>query len=168
MHWNHTEKFVWIRVNYLCISEIDTKNQKFSAELLIEARWKPSPEEQTEYFDPALIITNLECVRKEKSWYRIEFWNNESWIILCWRIFGEFYENMELECFPRDVQDLSVSVSSEKHASEIELLVEDRKLPTVNGENFRANQVVLADVTENISFLFWANFLKHLHKMNHT
>ena len=47
---------------------------------------------------------------------------------------------MELECFPRDVQDLSVSVSSEKHASEIELLVEDRKLPTVNGDNFRANQ----------------------------
>ena len=66
MFWNHSEKFVWIRVNYLCISEIDTKNQKFSAELLIEARWKPAPEEQNEHFDPALIITNLECVRKEK------------------------------------------------------------------------------------------------------
>ena len=56
------------------------------------------------------------------------------------KISGDFYENLELENFPRDVQDLSIWVSSELHADEIELLVEDRKLPTIDVNNFRANQ----------------------------
>ena len=53
---------------------------------------------------------------------------------------GDFYEKLELENFPRDVQDLSFCVSNERNEDESELLVEDRKLPTVDVNNFRANQ----------------------------
>ena len=53
---------------------------------------------------------------------------------------GDFYEKLDLENFPRDVQELSFCVSIERHKEEIELLVEYRKLPTVDVNNFRANQ----------------------------
>ena len=53
---------------------------------------------------------------------------------------GEFYENLELQNFPRDVQDLSVCVSSELHTNEIDLLIEDQKMATIDVSNFRVNQ----------------------------
>ncbi|XP_075260033.1 uncharacterized protein LOC142351768 isoform X2 [Convolutriloba macropyga] len=57
-----------------------------------------------------------------------------------WRIKGVFYENMELENFPRDVQDISISVSSDWHANEIELMLDYSKMSTLDVANFQDDQ----------------------------
>ncbi len=71
------------------------------AEVLIEATWVYEKD-----FDPKLVITNLEETRKETSWQtsRFDYESAITYVTLHWRIKGAFYENMELENFPRDVR----------------------------------------------------------------
>ena len=57
-------------------------------------------------FDPKLVITNLEETRKETQWRSCEQDPDDpdvTYVTMHWRIKGVFYENMELENFPRDV-----------------------------------------------------------------
>ena len=42
-----------------------------------------------EHFDPKLVISNAEYVRKEKFWHRIESTDRSNkWVYLCWRLTG--------------------------------------------------------------------------------
>ena len=79
---------VWIRINYLGISAISTKDQLFSAEVLIEARWSPQRGEEANHFDPKLVISNLESTRKETFWHRVETTDRQNLVYYCWRLTG--------------------------------------------------------------------------------
>ncbi|XP_063721454.1 uncharacterized protein LOC134848049 [Symsagittifera roscoffensis] len=135
------DKDVRVRVCFLLIGDVDTKSQSFSAEVLIEARWVSTPEEEP--FDPKLVVTNLESTVKEKTWENKNVMDlgegrgKREYHTLSWRLRGVFYENMELKSFPRDIQDLGVRVSSELHASEIQLSVDESRVGTVDPDTFR-------------------------------
>ncbi|XP_063718584.1 uncharacterized protein LOC134845567 isoform X2 [Symsagittifera roscoffensis] len=130
--------------------DIDTKAQSFVAEVLIEATWVSDRDDgecgsngDKDDFDPKLVITNLEETRKETQWRSCEQDPDDpdvTYITMHWRIKGVFYENMELENFPRDVQDISISVSSDWHANEIELMLDYSKMSTLDVANFQDDQ----------------------------
>ena len=95
--WNFLNNFA---------GDVNTKEQTFKAEVLIEARWSGAPGEE---FDPQLVVTNLEESKNEKKWLTKKVYSDygdgrkREHNTLSWRFKGCFYENMELKNFPRDV-----------------------------------------------------------------
>jgi hypothetical protein len=132
---------VFITISYTKILDIDTINQRFQAEAVIESNWvDPNIKSVSDSFDdkrmwkPDLYIENgIKDVREEVS-YRIvpdstkkwEIFNGTSFksdisgteqrFMICEmrKVTGIFYENLELEDFPLDVQDLTITVATKK------------------------------------------------------
>ncbi|XP_063720124.1 uncharacterized protein LOC134846669 [Symsagittifera roscoffensis] len=93
-------------------------------------------------YDPRLVLNNAESIKKECVWYsrEIDPQNDTPWVVMHWRVRAIFFENMELHDFPRDVQDISVYVTSEWGAADIELILDDVRMSTLDMANFRDSQ----------------------------
>ena len=120
---------VFIIVNYSKILDIDTLNQRFNAEIIIEAIWHdPGIKSLTDTIDekkiwtPDLYVENGISNIKEEVVYKVilhrsrDNTEDEPKLMICElrKVMGMFYENLELEDFPLDVQDLSVTVATKK------------------------------------------------------
>jgi hypothetical protein len=127
---------VYIDINFTKLLEIDTINQRFQAEAIIESRWvdpniksfKDTLDEK-KIWKPDLYIENgIKDVREDVSYQivpvgadlalqvgKFDKNGNKQYMICEMRkVTGIFYENLELENFPVDVQDLTIFVVTKK------------------------------------------------------
>ena len=95
----------------------------------------------TKTWNPSLYIENALTEVKDQVW-RTAALNDFGDGIVCERrqLRGVFLENLELQNFPMDVQDLSITVVSERPDSEVELVPDDEELSSVNIGTFAKEQ----------------------------
>ncbi|XP_063713429.1 gamma-aminobutyric acid receptor subunit epsilon-like isoform X2 [Symsagittifera roscoffensis] len=135
-------------IDFHKIGHVDTKHQTFSATVEIRAIWDipllPPREsvntfisihehekqmgfqmnevelKRFEEFIPKLLVLNLEDTKSEKSMYRfaVNHRDNMLRIDLRWHLKGTFHEQMELQDFPFDVQDLCVRLHLDDRSKE--------------------------------------------------
>ena len=127
-----TEKVtVNVRVSYTKIFDIDTINQRFQAEAIIESSWHdPNIRSIDELIDaskiwkPDVYVDNAINDSKDEVTYRIvnDYENDQLLICETRKVKGLFWECLELEMFPLDVQDLSLTVTSKKPTSMVDLI----------------------------------------------
>jgi hypothetical protein len=153
---------VYIRLMFLRIGEIDTLNEKYQAQASIEARWPVefnklssdlSSEDQKRlaegksislvnytksHWHPQLYIENALGDLKELIRYSAKKSKEENEIYVCEHrdIKGLFWEKLELQHFPSDVQDLSISIASMLYDDKVILNAEPYHLSGVNREAF--------------------------------
>ncbi|XP_063715751.1 gamma-aminobutyric acid receptor subunit pi-like isoform X4 [Symsagittifera roscoffensis] len=141
---------VYIKLDFVKISDIDTKSQKFIAEVAVRQRWThPSVANMTpldfaqlppqQRWDPKLYISNLEDKKSDEVVWSLDVSSGVPTVYLFRRLKGTFFENMELMDFPNDVQDISVTFISEKPSSEV-LLCPDEELGIIDIETFQDSQ----------------------------
>jgi hypothetical protein len=153
---------VYIRLMFLRVGEIDTLNEKYQAQAAIEARWSVhtdkllselSSEDQRRLVDgksvslpkyaeshwhPQLYIENALGDLKEQIRYSAKKFKKDNKIYVCEHrdIKGLFWEKLELQYFPSDVQDLSISIGSMLYDDKVLLIPDPYHLSGVNREAF--------------------------------
>lgn len=121
---------VYIRVSFTKIYDIDTINQRFQAEVLIESKWS-DPNVKNSNFDvsklnwkPDLYIENaINDPREEIAYKVVEDNNNSIMVSEIRKVKGLFWENLELENFPLDIQNLSIIVATKKSGKKINFIL---------------------------------------------
>ncbi|CAH8490440.1 unnamed protein product [Schistosoma rodhaini] len=125
---------VQIRVVFLKIGEIDTLKEIYHADAFIQAKWRePRLDGKTDEclrkidlqrcWNPLILIDNILSESKEQHWIITERnENDEIFIVERRRLRGVFLETLELNDFPLDVQDLTITLTSERPESEVELI----------------------------------------------
>lgn len=140
---------VHMSVTFLKIGEIDTLKEQYEADVLIKSRWRePSLDKKSteteiqtidwrKYWNPKLFIENTIGDPREFIYRNVKYdMEGKATVIEKKRIKGTFLENLELQHFPFDVQDLTVNVMSEREIDEIELVDDEYDFHTVNGQSF--------------------------------
>ncbi|XP_064646448.1 cys-loop ligand-gated ion channel-like [Lineus longissimus] len=140
---------VFIRYSFLKVADINTQKEQFCADVFIQAKWRepaldnkkavdPDTMNWDEYWKPKLVIENATEIMKEKKWYLIEFdATGKATILQRRRLRANFIENLELEEFPFDVQALSVTVTSHRSDTEVELLEDTDQASTIQMDSFK-------------------------------
>ncbi|CAF0866920.1 unnamed protein product [Adineta steineri] len=117
-----------IRCIFLRVGEIDTLNERFYAELLLEASWEEKSFKglQTRSFDPSVNWTpELELMNgigelDHDITYSVHYDKQGlATITEHHRLKGTLWERMELHHFPVDVQELSLSITTSHSIKEM-------------------------------------------------
>jgi hypothetical protein len=148
--------------NHFDLGEIDTLNEKYQAQASIESRWpiefdkllpNLSSDEQKRLihgksvslirytesqWHPQLYIENALGDLKEQIRYSAKKSKIDSQIYICEHrdIKGLFWEKLELQHFPCDVQDLSISIASMLYDDKVVLIDDPYHLSGINREAF--------------------------------
>ncbi|CAF4490816.1 unnamed protein product [Rotaria socialis] len=151
-----------VRLIFLRIGEIDTLNEKYQAQASIKACWPVdfnelssclSHDDQKRLIDgksvslpnyaqsnwhPQLFIENVMGELKEQIRYSAKKskQDNQIYVFENRDIKGSFWEKLELNHFPSDVQDLSISVGSMLFSDKVLLAPDSKHLSGVNREAF--------------------------------
>ncbi|VDK29723.1 unnamed protein product [Dibothriocephalus latus] len=152
---------VYLCVIFLKIGEIDTIKEQYAADVLIKAKWRDANmdavgstvsksttyitlnnREASEYdwlhnWTPKLYIENTIGETREQLHQMIalnEF--GHAFLVEKRRVSGVFLENLELNHFPFDVQDLTITVASNLPSSEIRLLNDPDEPHRINKQSF--------------------------------
>lgn len=157
---------VEVKCTFLKINDIDTVNQQFEAEIFVQAKWEEPLLQQSLYasgdqvistspdkdidvdklvpWDPKLIVMNIDgSFTLDRKTYDVHFQEagcKYPLVMQLWRFKGFFKENLELEHFPVDVQDLTISISTERSDKEIELIEDQTALSSINTKAFMDSQ----------------------------
>lgn len=74
--------YVEVTVEFLKLGEIDTLNEKFTAELAIESEWSTSEDislySDEKHWNPKIFIENCLQANEEKCNYRVSFENEQT------------------------------------------------------------------------------------------
>ena len=89
---------------------------------------------------PDLFIENTIGSLKEEIKYKIIRKNGKTFVCEMRNVKGIFYETLELNDFPLDIQDISITITSSKSSNEIEFELSNENYSTVNVEDFRQQQ----------------------------
>ncbi|CAH8444228.1 unnamed protein product [Dicrocoelium dendriticum] len=135
---------VEIRVVFLKVGEIDTLKEIYHADAFIQAKWKePRLEGKTDEelrridlqrcWNPLIIIDNILSESKDQHWMTTQKTEKrEIYIVERRRLRGIFLETLELNDFPLDVQDLTITLTSERPDSEVVLVPDRTELCGIN------------------------------------
>ncbi|XP_052086078.1 gamma-aminobutyric acid receptor subunit beta-1-like [Mytilus californianus] len=139
---------VELRLTFMKITDIDTVTQQFEAEILVRAKWmEPLLSGKFDIaFDPQimwcpnLLVLNLDGgFIIDKHCYKVVH-NAPGYraplVVWLWRFKGFFKENLELAHFPIDVQDLTISLTTERSDEEVDLIEDNSSLSGVNTGTF--------------------------------
>lgn len=139
---------VEICVVFLKIGEIDTLKEQYEADVMIKAIWREpaldrdkkevaSSVDFSQYWNPKIFIENTIGDPKESMFQMISYNDKgQAYILQKRRIKGTFLENLELDDFPFDVQDLTVTIMSDLNTHEIDLVEDTREPHMVNRQSF--------------------------------
>ncbi|XP_064625813.1 cys-loop ligand-gated ion channel-like isoform X2 [Lineus longissimus] len=139
---------VKVRLVFLKIGEIDTLKENYAADIFVYTVWRePSLDGRStkdvenldfsKYWNPRLFVDNTLGDPKEELWQSVQFDDSgQASMIEKKRIKGTFLENLELKHFPFDTQDLSITITTERSDTEMELLTDDKKLSSINVQSF--------------------------------
>jgi uncharacterized UPF0160 family protein len=108
-HVHKYAKLVEVSIEFLCLGEIDTMRERYEAEVRIKSRWYDDDEiesyDKALHWDPKLFIVNAMPDVKEEIKYRVERCQNKSIITEIRIAKGKFWERIELNDFPIDIQE---------------------------------------------------------------
>ncbi|KAF7260988.1 hypothetical protein EG68_01796, partial [Paragonimus skrjabini miyazakii] len=93
--------------------------------------------ELEQYWNPLLFIDNILSETKETQWLMAQ--RNETgevYLLERRRIKGVFLETLELNDFPLDVQDLTITVTSERPESEVDIIPDQNEMSAINVQTF--------------------------------
>lgn len=138
---------VQICVQFFKVGEIDTLKEQYTADVVVKAKWRePTLDGQSKsaenvdfakLWNPKLYIENSYGDPKEQLRYRILYNDKgEAYVSEKRVIKGTFMENLELDDFPFDVQDLTITVVSELPSYEVELVEDETDHHVVNRQSF--------------------------------
>ncbi|UJR34994.1 hypothetical protein I4U23_027770 [Adineta vaga] len=136
---------VELRLVFLKIGEIDTLKEQFQAEAFIQARWSEPTLKGTDidsfdpnkFWNPLLYIDNSVGDLKYDIWHKVVYDGIDIPMIYEMRkIKGVFLENLELNDFPVDVQDLSITISTTRTVNEVYLTADTNQLSAINTHAF--------------------------------
>ncbi|CAH8452912.1 unnamed protein product [Heterobilharzia americana] len=146
---NRTEKVaVEVRVVFLKIGEIDTLKEFYYADAFLQAKWREprldghtaeelSITELEQYWNPLLYIDNILSETKETQWLMaVSSENGEVYLMERRRIKGVFLETLELNDFPLDVQDLTITVTTERPDTEVDIIPDQVEMSAINIQTF--------------------------------
>lgn len=120
---------VFVRVSFSKIYDIDTINQRFQAELLVESKWHEpninSINSDLNKLDwkPEIYIENAINDPREEVFNKVVEENGTLMITEIRKVKGIFWENLELENFPLDIQNLSVVLVSRKSGKKVNFIL---------------------------------------------
>jgi hypothetical protein len=147
---------------FLRIGEIDTLNEKYQAQVTIESRWpieldkissNLTYDEQKRltygksvslikysetHWHPQLYVENALGDLKEQIRYSAKISKTDNQIYICEHrdVKGLFWEKLELQHFPSDVQDLSISIASMLYDDKVVLIPDPYHSSGINREAF--------------------------------
>ncbi|XP_048778751.1 cys-loop ligand-gated ion channel-like isoform X2 [Ostrea edulis] len=138
---------VQICVQFFKVGEIDTLKEQFTADVIVKAKWREptldgqnKTSESIEFnklWNPKLYIENSLGDPKEQIRYRLLYNDKGEAFVTEKRVIkGTFMENLELDDFPFDVQDLTITVASELPSYEVELIEDLDDHHVVNKQSF--------------------------------
>ncbi|KAL5110739.1 Gamma-aminobutyric acid receptor subunit gamma-3 [Taenia crassiceps] len=139
---------VEVRVVFLKIGEIDTLKEFYQADAFLQAKWHEPrldgklPEELgtvdlERYWNPLCYIDNILSETKEVQWLSTSVGQSgEVYIVERRRIKGVFLETLELNDFPLDVQDLTITVTTERPDTEVDLIPDHNEMSAINKQTF--------------------------------
>lgn len=146
---NESKKQVEIHVTFLKIGEVNTLKESFDADILLRSKWHEPALDNTEgkynkgdinfskFWNPEIYIDNILGEPKRTSSIYVEYdINGLASVIERRRVKGTFVETMELFEFPFDVQDLSITVMSEKPIDEVELVEDPHEIHKIYKQSF--------------------------------
>ena len=135
-------KYVEVSVRFLSVGEIDTMNEKYQAEIYVESKWPADDPKLTTYdpkvnWNPQLYVENALQDVKEQITYQITESSGSLIVtetrylkgllglshikVYFWYLFiflkGNFWERLELENFPLDIQGYKFDFHSAKFNS---------------------------------------------------
>jgi hypothetical protein len=140
---NEERKDVFVKIGFSKIYDIDTINQRFNGEIIIEIKWhdpkiKSIDDDLSKIsWKPELYVENAINDIREETTRKILLDNQTNLLMISEirRIKGIFHENLELEHFPLDIQDLTITLASKKSISKVNLILMQPELSTVNINN---------------------------------
>ncbi|XP_060553405.1 gamma-aminobutyric acid receptor subunit beta-like isoform X2 [Ruditapes philippinarum] len=146
---------VELKCNFLKSMILIQSTSSLKPELFVQAKWEEpqlqhslfgSKDKDSEDLDklipwePKLIVMNIDGafvlnrktfdIRFHEPGYKCPV------VIELWRFKGFFKENLELEHFPVDVQDLTISISTERSDKEVDLIEDQTSLSSINTKAF--------------------------------
>lgn len=130
-----------VRVSFTKIYDIDTLNQRFQAEILIESKWIDSKVKNLKQdpnsleWTPELYIENAISESKHETFRKIVEQGSEFVVFEVQRVKGIFWENLELENFPLDIQNLSIMLLSKKSEKKINLILMQDEISKIKISN---------------------------------
>ncbi|KAL3863822.1 hypothetical protein ACJMK2_005552 [Sinanodonta woodiana] len=146
---------VEVKCTFLKISDIDTIAQQFEAEIFIGAKWEEPAlqsvlknptikgvEDLAELipWDPRLMVMNVNgTMTLSRKTHEVQLYEpgyQFPVVRQLWRFKGYFHESLELEHFPVDIQDLTISISTERSSREIELIEDQHALSSISTKAF--------------------------------
>ncbi|CAF0768013.1 unnamed protein product [Rotaria sp. Silwood1] len=136
---------VELRIVFLKIGEIDTLKEQFQAEAFIQARWSDPALKGTDidnfdankFWNPLLYVDNSVGDLKNDVWHKVVYDGMDTPMIYEMRkIKGIFLENLELNDFPVDVQDLTITISTTRTVNEVLLIADTNQLSAINTHTF--------------------------------
>ena len=140
---------VEIRIIFLKLGSILTKENKFSCEAFMEASWIDrnfsaidQDGKKIKYSDklhwyPRLYIQNIISSSSQETWYHIEPTSSiGTRICERRRIKGEFSHTFSLKCFPLDIQELTISVSTFRSSHDVCLIMNKDKKSSIHQSAF--------------------------------
>ncbi|CAF1388982.1 unnamed protein product [Adineta ricciae] len=142
---NEYEEKMNVELFFLKIGEIDTLKEQFQAEAFIQARWAEPTLKGTnidsfdpnKFWNPLLYVDNSVGDLKNDTWHKVVYDGIDTPMIYEMRkVKGVFLENLELNDFPVDVQDLSITVSTTRTVNEVYLTADTSQLSAINTHAF--------------------------------
>ena len=146
---------VYIQINFIKIYDIDTVNQRYQADVIIQSKWSdPSIKsvndniQPDKIWKPELYIDN--AINDVKEDIRYKILKEEGGLMICEirKAKCMLWERLELEDFPMDIQDLNLVVATRKSGSKINFILmqpEYKKLKisnTIDNSMWHLNDVV--------------------------
>lgn len=136
------KKNVYVKANFLKVSDINTIKEEFLADVVVTVRWREPTLDHSKdtatgdfskYWDPKIMISNSATSASTKSSKSIRLAKDgKAFIVQKFRVKGIFTENLELHEFPFDIQDLSIAVSSELSEDKVDIVEDDEEISAVN------------------------------------
>lgn len=141
---------VRVRCIFLRVGEIDTLNERYTSEIFFEASWYiKEPKNGAKYdpsaghFNPQLaVLNNMGDSLRHDKWYSVSK-TIEAGIVEVTeyhKFKGIFWERMELNHFPYDVQELSISLTTPLTVNDFYFVENTQKPSGVNRTVFSDQQ----------------------------
>lgn len=131
-------RLVWVRIEFITFGEVDTMNERYHAEVKIRSKWYDDGEideyDSTRHWNPKLYIENAMPDVKEEFKYTVTKIGDKVMVIETRKAKGWFWERIELQNFPLDVQELSITLASKYKPTKVKLVTDLLKPSCIHPE----------------------------------
>ena len=136
-----------VQVIIMKIGQIDTLEETFYAEFMLEAVWQDKLSKQSydakKNFNPLIVISNSSGELIEDIWYvvkPISLNKNLFQIIERRKIIGKFWQKFDFKNFPIDIQTLCIEITTSKLLNQVLLVESKDKLNCIGPDAFMDGQ----------------------------